>query len=215
MHILSVNVGRAVDAEWAGELRRTAIDKRKAEGRVAVRDNGLEGDERADVAHHGHPDQAVYAYAREDYDWWEPRMGRDLRDGQFGENLTTSGADVNGAVLGERWRVGTAVLQVTYPRIPCVVFRNWLDERGWVKRFTESGRPGAYFRVVERGELGAGDEIEVLDRPSDGVTIAEAFRAYHGDRDLMRRVLAVPGRSVKWDTVAERVLGSRSGVAVS
>src|SRR5690242_4063395 len=139
MRILSVNVGRAVDAEWAGNLRRTAIDKRKIDGRVAVRENGLAGDERADVANHGHPDQAVYAYAREDYDWWEPRMGRDLRDGQFGENLTTSGADVTGAVLGERWRVGTAVLEVTAPRIPCVVFRNWLDERGWVKRFTEAG----------------------------------------------------------------------------
>ncbi len=215
MRILSVNVGRAVDAEWAGNLRRTAIDKRKIEGRVAVRENGLAGDERADVANHGHPDQAVYAYAREDYDWWEPRMGRDLRDGQFGENLTTSGADVTGAVLGERWRVGTAVLEVTAPRIPCVVFRNWLDERGWVKRFTEAGRTGAYFRVLEQGELGAGDEIEVLDRPSDSVTIAESFRAYHGDRDLLLRILTVPGHSDKWDRVAERVLGDRSGVVAS
>ncbi|MBX6386361.1 MAG: MOSC domain-containing protein [Microbispora sp.] len=212
MRVLSVNVGRAVDAEWAGNLKRTAIDKRKAEGRVAVHDNGLAGDERADVENHGHPDQAVYAYAREDLDWWEPRLGRVLRDGRFGENLTTSGADLTGAYLGERWRVGTAVLEVTYPRIPCVVFRNWLDEHGWVKRFTEAGRPGAYFRVVERGELGAGDEIEVLYRPSDGVTIGEAFRAYHGDEDLMRRILAVPGHSEKWDKVAERVLGARDGV---
>ncbi|MGI5160021.1 MOSC domain-containing protein [Microbispora sp. CA-102843] len=215
MHILSVNVGLAVDAEWAGNLRRTAIDKRKAEGRVAVRENGLAGDERADIPNHGHPDQAVYAYAREDYDWWEPRMGRDLRDGQFGENLTTSGADVTGAVLGERWRVGTAVLEVTAPRVPCVVFRNWLDERGWVKRFTEAGRTGAYFRVIEQGELGAGDEIEVLDRPSDGVTIAESFQAYHGDRDLLLRILALPGHSIRWDRVAERVLDSRTDVVAS
>ncbi|MEU7879893.1 MOSC domain-containing protein [Microbispora bryophytorum] len=215
MRILSVNVGRAVDAEWAGNLGRTAIDKRKIEGRVAVRENGLAGDERADVGNHGHPDQAVYAYAREDYDWWEPRMGRDLRDGQFGENLTTSGADLTGAILGERWRVGTAVLEVTAPRIPCVVFRNWLDERGWVKRFTEAGRTGAYFRVIEQGDLGAGDEIEVLDRPSDSVTIAEAFRAYHGDRDLLLQILSVPGHSDKWDQVAERVLGDRSGVVAS
>ncbi|WP_432931672.1 MOSC domain-containing protein [Microbispora sp. CA-135349] len=215
MRILSVNVGRAVDAEWAGNLRRTAIDKRKAGGRIAVRENGLAGDERADVANHGHPDQAVYAYAREDYDWWEPRMGRDLRDGQFGENLTTSGADVTGAVLGERWRVGTAVLEVTAPRVPCVVFRNWLDERGWVKRFTEANRTGAYFRVIEQGELGAGDEIEVLDRPSDGVTIAESFLAYHGDRNLLLRILALPGHSDKWDRVAERVLGSRTDAVAS
>jgi len=215
MRILSVNVGRAVDADWAGNLRRTAIDKRKVEGRVAVRENGLAGDERADVANHGHPDQAVYAYAREDYDWWEPIMGRDLRDGQFGENLTTSGADVTGAVLGERWRVGTAVLEVTAPRVPCVVFRNWLDERGWVKRFTEANRTGAYFRVVEQGELGVGDEIEVLYRPSNGVTIAESFRAYHGDRDLMLQILDLPGHSEKWDRVGERVLGDRSGVVAS
>ncbi|OPG14691.1 MOSC domain-containing protein [Microbispora sp. GKU 823] len=215
MRILSVNVGRAVDAEWAGNLRRTAIDKRKAEGRVAVHENGLAGDERADVANHGHPDQAVYAYAREDYDWWEPRMGRDLRDGQFGENLTTVGADVTGAVLGERWRVGTAVLEVTAPRVPCVVFRNWLDERGWVKRFTDENRTGAYFRVIEQGELGAGDEIEVLDRPSDSVTIAESFRAYHGDGDLLLRILALPGHSDKWDRIAERVLGTRTDVAAS
>ncbi|MEU7695306.1 MOSC domain-containing protein [Microbispora hainanensis] len=215
MRILSVNVGRAVDADWAGNLRRTAIDKRKIEGRIAVRENGLAGDERADVANHGHPDQAVYAYAREDYDWWEPIMGRDLRDGQFGENLTTSGADVTGAVLGERWRVGTAVLEVTAPRIPCVVFRNWLDERGWVKRFTDANRTGAYFRVVEQGELGAGDEIEVLYRPSNGVTIAESFRAYHGDRDLMLRILDLPGHSDKWDRIAERVLGDRSGVVAT
>ncbi|TQS30097.1 MOSC domain-containing protein [Microbispora sp. KK1-11] len=215
MRILSVNVGRAVDAEWAGNLRRTAIDKRKIEGRIAVRENGLAGDERADVANHGHPDQAVYAYAREDYDWWEPRMGRDLRDGQFGENLTTSGADVTGAVLGERWRVGTAVLEVTAPRVPCVVFRNWLDERGWVKRFTDANRTGAYFRVVEQGELGVGDEIEVLHRPSGSVTIAESFRAYHGDRDLMLQILSIPGHSDKWDRIAERVLGDRGGVVAS
>jgi MOSC domain-containing protein YiiM len=144
MRILSVNVGRAVDAEWAGDLKRTAIDKRPVDGRVAVRETGLSGDEQADVANHGHPDQAVYAYAREDYDWWQQAMGRDLRDGQFGENLTTAGADLGKVLIGERWRVGTAVLEATAPRIPCVVFRNWLDEQGWVRRFTEAGRTGAY-----------------------------------------------------------------------
>ncbi|MDI9579415.1 MAG: MOSC domain-containing protein [Thermobispora sp.] len=208
MRIRSVNVGRAVDAEWAGRLKRTAIDKRPVAGRVSVGGNGLVGDERADVTHHGHPDQAVYAYAREDYDWWESQLGRELRDGLFGENLTTVGVDVTGALLGERWRVGTAVLEVTGPRTPCAVFRNWMGEPGWVKRFTEAGRPGAYFRVIETGELGAGDEIEVLERPWPSVTIGEAFAAYHGDKELMRRVLAVPGLGEKWDRIAARVLGS-------
>ncbi|GAA4582150.1 MOSC domain-containing protein [Planotetraspora phitsanulokensis] len=206
MRILSVNLGRAVAAEWAGRLRRTAIDKRPAEGRVAVHANGLAGDERADLVNHGHPDQAVYAYAREDHDWWQAELGRDRRDGSFGENLTTSGADVTEALIGERWRIGTAVLEVTAPRIPCVTFRGWMGEPGWVRRFTLAARPGAYCRVVEQGELGAGDEIEVLDRPRDGVTIREAFAAYHGDRDLMRKILAHPGHSEKWDGIAERVL---------
>ncbi|GAA1272709.1 sulfurase [Planotetraspora silvatica] len=208
MRILSVNVGHAVAAEWAGKLRRTAIDKRAAEGRVAVHENGLAGDERADLVHHGHRDQAVYAYAREDHDWWQARLGRELGDGAFGENLTTSGADVTEALIGERWRIGTALLEVTAPRIPCVTFRGWMGESGWVRRFTQAARPGAYFRVVEQGELGAGDEIEVLVRPRNGATIREAFAAYHGDRDLMRKILAYPGHGEKWDAIAERVLKS-------
>ncbi|MDX3107883.1 MOSC domain-containing protein, partial [Nonomuraea angiospora] len=152
MGVISVNLGKSVEAEWAGKLGRTAIDKRAVTHRVAVLANGLAGDERADQKHHGSPDQAVYSYARADYDWWEGELGRELRNGQFGENLTTSGLDVTGAVIGERWRVGSALLEVSGPRIPCVVFRNWMDEPGWLKRFTAAGRPGAYLRVVSLGE---------------------------------------------------------------
>ncbi|WP_204044696.1 MOSC domain-containing protein [Acrocarpospora phusangensis] len=206
MRILSVNVGQAVDAEWAGNTKRTAIDKRPVEGRVAVMVNGLGGDQRADMVAHGSPDQAVYAYAREDYDWWEPQVGFDLWNGRFGENLTTSGADLGKVQLGERWRVGTAVLEVTFPRIPCVVFRNWIGEQGWIKKFTAAARPGVYFRVIELGELGAGDPIEVISRPDDSVSITDAFHAYHGDRDLMRSILAYPGHAPGWDRVAKRVL---------
>lgn len=205
MRVISVNVGTAVDAEWAGKLRRTAIDKAAVQGRVEVRPGGLAGDERADLANHGSSDQAVYSYAREDYDWWEGELGRDLRNGRFGENLTTSGLDVSGAMLGERWRIGTAVLEVCGPRVPCVVFRNWLDEPGWVKRFTQAGRPGAYLKVVEPGDLGTGDAVEIVARP-ETVTVTESFRAYHGDRDLMRRILAFPGRAAHWNDVATRVL---------
>ncbi|WP_084965033.1 MOSC domain-containing protein [Thermoactinospora rubra] len=207
MLLLSVNVGTSVDAEWAGKLKRTAIDKQPTTGRVTVHPNGLAGDERADKANHGSPDHAVYAYAREDYDWWEAELGRELRSGQFGENLTTQGIDVNGAMLGERWRIGTTVLEVSGPRVPCVVFRNWMDEPGWVKRFTVAERPGAYLSVVEPGELGAGDEIEIVSRPGDSVTVAESFRAYHGDVELMRRLLAFPGHGPRWDEIAARVLG--------
>ncbi|MGI5270025.1 MOSC domain-containing protein [Nonomuraea sp. CA-218870] len=207
MRVISVNVGHTVEAEWAGKLKRTAIDKRPVPHRVAVLADGLAGDERADKPSHGSPGQAVYAYAREDYDWWERELGRELRDGRFGENLTTSGLDVNGALLGERWRIGTALLEVTGPRVPCVVFRNWLDEPRWVRRFTEARRPGAYLKVLEPGELGAGDEVKVLHRPAVGVTVAESSLAYHGDEELLRRVLALPERDERWDRVAARVLG--------
>ncbi|MFI6790394.1 MOSC domain-containing protein [Nonomuraea sp. NPDC050383] len=208
MRVISVNVGKVVDAPWAGKTGRTAIDKAPVLDRVEVRPEGVAGDGRGDLVNHGGGDHAVYAYAREDYDWWEAELRRGLRDGRFGENLTTEGLDVNGAVLGERWRVGSAVLEVSGPRVPCVVFRNWMDEPGWVRRFTEAGRPGAYLRVVETGELGAGDGVRIVHRPRDGVTVAEAFRAFHGDKELLRRVLAVPGRSAFWDDVADRVLGA-------
>lgn len=208
MYVISVNVGRAVDAEWAGKLKRTAIDKKSVTHRVEVRPNGLAGDERADQPNHGSPSHAVYAYAREDYDWWEHELGRELPAGRFGENLTTSGVDVCGAMLGERWRVGSALLEVTGPRVPCVVFRNWMDEPGWVKRFTDVGRTGAYLSVVETGELGVGDEVELVHRPDDSVTLLESFRAWHGDKDAMRRILAFPGHAAHWDTAAARVLGT-------
>ncbi|WP_327086424.1 MOSC domain-containing protein [Nonomuraea sp. NBC_01738] len=207
MRVISVNVGKAVDAEWAGNLRRTAIDKATVEGRVAVRPNGLEGDERADQPNHGSPSQAVYVYAREDYDWWEGQLGRELRDGQFGENLTITGLDPQRALLGERWRIGDTLLEVSGPRVPCVVFRNWLDEPAWVKRFTEAGRTGAYLSVVETGHVGAGDAIEVVHRPEASVTVAESFRAYHGDKELMRRVIAFPGHGERWDARAAKLLG--------
>jgi MOSC domain-containing protein YiiM len=206
MRIITVSTGKAIDAEWAGNLKRTAIDKSPVMGRVAVTAAGLAGDERADVEHHGSPYQAVYAYARENYDWWEGELGRELRDGLFGENLTTAGLDVNGAKVGEVWRAGTVLLQVAGPRVPCVVFRNWLDEPAWVKRFTLAGRVGAYLRVLEPGTLAAGDGIEVVSSPADSITVTESLRAYNGDKPLLRRLLAHTGPGTKWDEVAERVL---------
>ncbi|MGH3320583.1 MAG: MOSC domain-containing protein [Streptosporangiaceae bacterium] len=208
--VISVNVGRAFAAEWAGRLKRTAIDKRPVEAPVGVRRLGLAGDEQADTKHHGGPDQAVYAYAREDLDWWAESLGRLLPDGAFGENLTVRGVDVTGALLGERWRVGTALLEVTAPRIPCSVFRNWMGERGWVKRFADASRVGAYFRVLEEGEVAAGDPLTVVCRPEPRVTIAEAVRAWYGDAAVMRRLLAIPGISPTWDNAGRRVLAGTS-----
>jgi MOSC domain-containing protein YiiM len=208
--VISVNAGGGKDAACAGRLRRTAIDKRPLPGPVTVRRLGLTGDEQIDTKFHGGPEQALYAYAREDLDWWVERLSRELPNGVFGENLTTGGLDVSGALLGEVWRLGSAVVQLTAPRIPCVVFAGWLDEEGWVKRFARARRPGAYLRVLTEGTVTTGDAVSVVSRPAERVTVAESMSAYYGDPDVMRRVLRVEGRGAKWDEMAPGVL-ARAG----
>jgi MOSC domain-containing protein YiiM len=197
--LLSVNLG-VPRSSPATRIGVTGIDKRPADGPVAVRapgprgsglGSGLVGDRILDGGHHGGDHQAVYAYAREDLDEWGAALGRALTGGVFGENLTTRGLDVTGALIGERWRVGGAVvLEVTVPRIPCNTFAHWMDERGWIKRFTERAAPGAYLRVVQPGEIRAGDPVEVIDRPDHDVTIGMTFRALTLEPELLPRLLA-------------------------
>jgi len=203
--VISVNRGREADLLIGGKPGRSAICKRPVDDLVAVRLLGLDGDEQADKESHGGFDQAVYAYAREDLDWWTEQLRRELPDGMFGENLTTAGIDVSAALVGETWRVGTAVVQVTGPRIPCVTFKSWLDEPHWVRRFAEAGRPGAYLRVLSEGGVRAEDDLTVLSRPGQSVTVAESMRAYYGDQEIMTRLLQVAGRSSKWDAIAADV----------
>jgi MOSC domain-containing protein YiiM len=213
--VVSVNIGREVSAAWAGSLKHTAIDKRPVAAAVGVGALGLAGDEQADKAHHGGPDQAVYAYAREDLDWWTDQLGREMRGGMFGENVTTQGLDITGAMIGETWRLGDVVVQVTSPRIPCSVFRNWMDVPGWVKAFREAGRPGAYLRVRKPGMLRAGDLAELLTRPADGVTIAEALEAFYcRDAGVMRRIEAAPGHASSYDGLCEEWLAAGRQAAV-
>jgi MOSC domain-containing protein YiiM len=188
--LVSVNIGKAKSIDDVGKSGRTAIDKRSVAGRVAVSSLGVAGDEQADRENHGGTEQAVYAYAAEDLADWARKLGRDLHPGQFGENLSTLGVDVTGALIGETWRIGTVLLQVSAPRIPCVVFQNWLGEPQWVKRFTAEAKPGAYLRVLEAGELGAGDPIVVEHRPDHDVTIGLTFRAMTTDRSLLPQLLA-------------------------
>jgi MOSC domain-containing protein YiiM len=194
--IVAVNVVHALRPDPRGDLDETAIDKRPAAARVAVRAPaaggvGLAGDQVVDVRHHGGRDQAVYAYAIEDRDWWATELGRDLGPGSFGQNLDTEGIDVTEAVIGERWQVGTdgVVLEVSSPRIPCRTFQGFMDEPNWIKRFTEHGAPGAYLRVVSEGTVGAGDTVTVLDRPGHRVTIGDVFRPRDTDADRLRRLL--------------------------
>jgi MOSC domain-containing protein YiiM len=206
--VISLNRGHEADLLIGGRPGRTAIDKRPAAGPVTIGPLGLDGDEYADKQHHGGVEQAVYAYAREDLDWWTEQLGRELRNGIFGENVTTAGIDISAALIGETWRMGAAVVQITAPRIPCVTFKSWLDEPHWVKRFAAAGRPGAYLRVLTPGVVQAGDELTVMSTPSQEVTIAESMRAFYGDHDIMARLLAVEGHGSKWDEIAADVLST-------
>jgi MOSC domain-containing protein YiiM len=157
---------------------RSGIDKKAVAGRVAVRELGLDGDVQVNRKYHGGEGQAVYAYAQEDADWWAAELDRDLPPGRFGENLRVSGVDITGALLGERWRIGTALFEVTAPRIPCANFARFWDVPHLVKRFAAYGATGAYLRVLETGDVGAGDEVDVVLRPDHEVSTGLAFRAF-------------------------------------
>jgi MOSC domain-containing protein YiiM len=201
--LVSVNLANVRVIPRGGEQVPTGIWKLPAEGRVAVERLGLAGDVQADRTVHGGVDKAVYAYAREDTEWWEGELGRELGPGAFGENLTVSGVDACGALVGERWRVGSALLEVSEPRLPCWKLGVKMGDPKFVKRFAKALRPGAYLRVIGAGEIGAGDAIEVVERPEHDVTmrlIAEAVLADHG---IARRLLAAPRLSPAYRQWAE------------
>ena len=204
--VVSVNVGRAVTGEWTGRQGRTGIDKRAVPGRVPVRGDRVGADVVVDTPSHGGPDKAVYAYAREDAAWWERELARELVPGAFGENLTTAGLDVTGAVIGERWAVGSTVLEVSEPRIPCRVFAGFWQVPDLVRRFTAAAMPGAYLRIRVEGDVGAGDAVRVVHRPTHGVTIGEVFRARAGERGLLARVAEASELPAAWHAWSGRLL---------
>lgn len=212
--VLSVNLAR-VRANPAAPSRKTGIDKVPTHGPVMVRPpgpmrgglgSGLAGDTIGNRKYHGGDDQAVYAYAREDLDDWESRLGRSLTDGMFGENLTTSGVDVTNAVIGERWSVGTdgLVLEVSAPRTPCRTFSEFLHLRGWIKTFTNAAVPGAYLRVLFPGSVRAGDTISIDHRPDHDVTIGLVFRARMTEPDLLPQLLVADALSAELKAYAQR-----------
>ncbi|MER5194792.1 MOSC domain-containing protein [Streptomyces sp. NPDC002755] len=200
MRLLSVNLGRPKAVPYTDQPQGlTGIDKRPVEGPVRVTapgpkgvgGSGLAGDTVCHLRHHGGDDQAVYAVAREDLDDWERELGRTLADGAFGENLTTTGLDVSGALIGERWRIGPdVVLEVTAGRIPCRTFQGHVGEKRWVRRFTEKAATGAYLRVLEPGEIRAGDPVRIVHLPEHEVTARMQFQAVTTHRELLPRLLA-------------------------
>jgi MOSC domain-containing protein YiiM len=209
--VVSVNVGAPETVEHRDRVVLTAIWKRPVSGRVAVRGVNLAGDDQADRSVHGGVDKAVYAYAREDYEWWAGELGAEaLEPGTFGENLTVSGLDLNTAKVGERWRVGSALLEVSEPRFPCFKLGLRMGDPKFLKRFAAARRPGLYLRIAEEGELGAGDDIEVVDRPRHAVTIGLFAEAYLGDRGRLVDLLAADALSATWRAWILERSGSRA-----
>jgi MOSC domain-containing protein YiiM len=192
--LISVNVGLPKEVDTGRRIVETAIWKAPVEGRVKVRHDNLEGDRQADLTVHGGPDKAVYAYAIEETRLWEEELGRELGAGAFGENLTTEGVDVSGAVLGERWRIGTTLLEVVQPRLPCFKLGLKMGDPTFLKRFALASRPGAYLKILAEGDLGAGDRIEVDlgGRPDHGVSVRLVADAMLVDHSLIPRAREAP-----------------------
>jgi MOSC domain-containing protein YiiM len=187
--VLFVNVGGVRSIDIGDRTIETAIWKSPVEGRVPVRGVNVSGDDQADRSVHGGEHKAVYAYAWEDTLWWQEELGRELEPGNFGENLTLGGVDVPEAVVGERWRVGSALLEVSEPRFPCFKLGLRMGDPRFVKRFAAARRTGTYLRIVEEGNIGASDPIEIIERPDHGVTIGLFAEAYLGDHALAGRLL--------------------------
>jgi MOSC domain-containing protein YiiM len=196
----TVNVGQPRTLTVGTVEVTTSIWKAPVVGRRRVSRVNVDGDRQADLRVHGGPDKAVYAYAAESEAWWAEQLtAADLPPGMFGENLTTRGVDVDGAVIGELWRIGTTVLQVRQPRVPCYKLAVRFDDPGMPRRFAKAGRPGAYLRVLEEGELGPGDVVTVEQRPGHGVTVADVAAAYHShDARLAARLLDVDELDDGW-----------------
>jgi MOSC domain-containing protein YiiM len=196
--LLSINVGRPRIVPRGTGTVETAIWKHPVAGPVAARGVNLEGDDQADRTVHGGPDKAIYAYAGEDTAWWEGELGRTLGPGAFGENLTVVGLDLSAMEVGQRWRVGSAALEVSQPRLPCFKLGLRFGDPRMLRRFARAGRTGTYLRIVEEGVLEAGDAIEVGPAPGHGVSVALIADAYLHDHGLAARMLEAPQLAADW-----------------
>jgi MOSC domain-containing protein YiiM len=200
----SINVGTPRTVDRHGREFATSIWKAPVQHRVAVRGINLAGDDQADRSVHGGEYKAVYAYGRDDLDWWSRELGRKLEAGIFGENLTIGGVHVSSALVGERWKIGTATFEVTQPRFPCFKLAAKMDDPHFVRRFAAAGRPGAYLRIVKEGEIGAGDTVEVVHRPDHEITMRAMAHIYLEDHDDAFRLRGLPGLPPEWDEWIDR-----------
>jgi len=193
MRIISLNVGQPRLVPYAGGEALTGIFKEPVEGPLFLRHLNLDGDRQADLTVHGGRNKALYAYASEHYSFWRQELpGMDLPWGMFGENLTTEGLLEGDAHIGDRFRIGEAVVAVTQPRLPCFKLGIRFGRDDIVKRFFASRRSGIYFSVVEEGRVNVGDAIEEVSRAPEGISVADVNRAYANaanDLPLLRRIV--------------------------
>jgi MOSC domain-containing protein YiiM len=196
--LLSINVGIPREFEYKGRTAISAIWKTPVTGRVTAKDINLDGDDQADREAHGGFDKAIYAYAMEDLQWWKQQIEQDIEPGKFGENLTTQGLDVNHALIGEHWQIGSTILEVSEPRIPCWRFGVRMNDKTFPKIFTKALRPGSYLRIIQEGDVETGDEIKVIEKPKHNLTIEDMFRIYTKDREEAERILTVDCMSDAW-----------------
>lgn len=208
--VVSVNVGAPRLVRWRDRDVLTSIFKEPVTGRVAVHGVNVDGDDQSDRSVHGGPDKAVYAYAREDLEWWSDRLGVPVPAGMLGENITVAGVEVTEAVIGERWRINDVVLEVCAPRTPCYKLGIRMGADGFPRLFAAAGRPGAYLRILVPGGIAAGDAVIVEHRPSHGVTVHTVAEAYHRDHSRAAELLAAPELAGNWHTWA-RALTARAG----
>ncbi|MGH2751928.1 MAG: MOSC domain-containing protein [Actinomycetota bacterium] len=213
--VVSVNVGTPREFLLNGKRHTSAIWKEPVEGRVAVRGVNLAGDDQADRKVHGGTDKAIYAYALEDYEWWSEELGRDLGPGSFGDNLTVAGLALDTALVGERWSVGDTVLEVAHPRLPCYKLGVRMGDRSFPRQFAAAARWGAYLRIIEEGDIGAGDAATVRSRPGHRVTVGLIASIYHDDHTRATEMLAAPQLPESWRSWAveasERAARSQPG----
>jgi MOSC domain-containing protein YiiM len=204
--IVSVNVGEPRTVEFRDHTVSTGIDKVPVDGSVRVEGVNLVGDDQADRRVHGGVHKAVYVYASEDYEWWSGQLGRALPPGMFGENLTTEGIDVGAAVVGQHWRIGDVVLEVSEPRMPCYKLGIRMEDPGFPAVFSAADRPGTYLRIVEEGSLASGDRIEIGSPPEHGLTVADIARIHERDHHEAGRLLEAAQLSDSWKRWARKVV---------
>jgi MOSC domain-containing protein YiiM len=210
MHVVSVNVGLPRTVRWKGRDVTTGIFKQPVQGRIPLRRLNLDGDGQADLSVHGGAHKAVYVYPLEHYSFWRKELREELSFGAFGENLTIDGLPLETeAAIGDRFRIGTAELVVTQPRLPCYKLGLRFGREDMVKRFLAAGRTGYYLAVELEGDVGAGDRVERVIRHPARIPVAEITRVYASDGDdleAIQRLVALDALPGDWRSYFEKKL---------